>query len=1495
MNSSPLYLVFILTAFASLAQAVPPNHTFLGGEPFTRYELTLTEALPGGRDLTLHFGYQGGEIRQEWATVPGGDLVAERVDASALGAEDGRLTGEVDVWIHVDGVMYRGVYDLDFALGESVIEEAYTGHYAVRTSRRVYSTDELLVTPDQVRLFTYGDFVENTLSGRYEAPADDARPTAFTLHSGHLLVGSLSITRYITLSFEIDAGEVANVRVDHGRDSPSFTWSAEILEHDIAYIGDEVSGTVVMEITGGGPRTQDGIYTVSFEGVVSNNEVTGSFSSLLNGSPSQSSFLAGTATGLYEPENDRIYILDLKDGIESGLTLRLNLLYRDGAFVEGVALRPDVTHRFDVDVDGINVSAGGLDGTLRVYFPGGAIVAADHPFEVDYTLAANAEGAELAGSFSCIFGPVHPVGGSLSGQARDGLDLRTAYALDEALDWPAWNGPESNMAALRGGNYSLVENLHDARLLWRSEHVPPGRAQTTRYGESNISRYIERGGAAGGGSSPVVAHGMVFQYFFRPYGEELVGYPASEMADGNRTLGVEMWTVEAEDVVLAIDAATGATVWKTGVPGGRYHGWDGTGIAKGAYTAKAAAGYGRVYVHGSNNRTFGFNAHTGELLWTRSTGNRYAVALDGMAVFSGTHLRALDADTGATLWEIPNAGTDGASPLHWRHEGTSYIITGNGSGRVVCVKAETGAIQWELSGVGNNEYTMSVGEGHLLLNVGGLGGEPDRLGAYTITPQGAEFAWSLAGNYGHDARGGTIPVIKEGRVYFQSDGSTALMLDLASGEILATAGNNWNNGFTQWFDDRLIIQNDATHSDTPLNLFLADGASFSRLAPEWRPAFRDTSSYTPVLTSHAYSDGRLFIRGARGIYALDLRIPSEGEGPPVLEARAPAEISHDSAVVRAFLRDGASEINVTLHYGTTDGGTDPAAWENSTNLGTHALGGMAHTLAGLEDETTYFYRFRAENTEGVVWTAASGELTSGVVPPPDPPVILQGPEDKDAFFTGHAQFTVIAEGGEPMEYQWRHNGTALTDGTRVAGARSSVLVLSDLTPADAGEYDVVISNADGTVSSVAAVLALSEAVPPEIVQAPQGGSFEAGLTIELSVAAEGSAPFEFQWRRNGQALSDGGAVSGANSATLTINGVGLSHEGDYDVIVTNLVGQVVSGSARVLVFVLPPIDAVLAEWNFNHFESSDTTNGFGETIDADVGTGTLFVQSATTTGTNFRRDTGGGTDLNASADTPAGGSIELRRGERWNNGYLEFRFDMTGHEAAVLSFAYRTGGSLPSTATVEWSADGGGSYTEHSVLTNADYGSFTVVELDFSEIDDLNDVAEARVRLRYNADGGAASSGLSAAIDNVRVEARRSTSGYDEWRTARFGDIDDPAGAPGFDPLGRGIVNALEYALGLDHLVALRDGLPRALNGWEMRFTRRADLDLLLVIEATDELGAPFWDIIAVLEPGSAEWTGPAPVTEVPQGETHEVTVTHPSGPPARGERRFMRLRLQTP
>lgn len=95
---------------------------------------------------------------------------------------------------------------------------------------------------------------------------------------------------------------------------------------------------------------------------------------------------------------------------------------------------------------------------------------------------------------------------------------------------------------------------------------------------------------------------------------------------------------------------------------------------------------------------------------------------------------------------------------------------------------------------------------------------------------------------------------------------------------------------------------------------------------------------------------------------------------------------------------------------------------------------------------------------------------------------------------------------------------------------------------------------------------------PTIAQPPAGGAYFAGQSVSMTVGANGTQPFTYQWRRNGQVLSDGpsaaGAVSGADTGTLTIMSATIAAAGNYDVIVSNGCGGATSTLVGVNVAIL---------------------------------------------------------------------------------------------------------------------------------------------------------------------------------------------------------------------------------------------------------------------------------------------------------------------------------------
>lgn len=85
---------------------------------------------------------------------------------------------------------------------------------------------------------------------------------------------------------------------------------------------------------------------------------------------------------------------------------------------------------------------------------------------------------------------------------------------------------------------------------------------------------------------------------------------------------------------------------------------------------------------------------------------------------------------------------------------------------------------------------------------------------------------------------------------------------------------------------------------------------------------------------------------------------------------------------------------------------------------------------------------------------------------PLPPVITLMPQGQNASAGGSVTFAVTATGASALNYQWRHNGVDLP------GATSATLALNNVQAASAGNYSVLVWNADGAAVSSEAALAV---------------------------------------------------------------------------------------------------------------------------------------------------------------------------------------------------------------------------------------------------------------------------------------------------------------------------------------------------------------------------------------------------------------------------------------
>jgi hypothetical protein len=167
------------------------------------------------------------------------------------------------------------------------------------------------------------------------------------------------------------------------------------------------------------------------------------------------------------------------------------------------------------------------------------------------------------------------------------------------------------------------------------------------------------------------------------------------------------------------------------------------------------------------------------------------------------------------------------------------------------------------------------------------------------------------------------------------------------------------------------------------------------------------------------------------------------------------------------------------------------------------------------------------------------------------PVISAQPTSFTALEGASASFSVSATGTATLSYQWRKAGAA------ISGATSAAYTLPAVTGADAGNYDVVVSNSAGSVISSVATLTVSSppgATAPAITTQPAAQTATVGASASFSVVASGGS-LAYQWFKNGSAIGN------ATSSTYSIASVSSADAGSYNVTVSNSAGSATSSAA----------------------------------------------------------------------------------------------------------------------------------------------------------------------------------------------------------------------------------------------------------------------------------------------------------------------------------------------
>ncbi|MFW5690808.1 MAG: PQQ-binding-like beta-propeller repeat protein [Planctomycetota bacterium] len=345
-----------------------------------------------------------------------------------------------------------------------------------------------------------------------------------------------------------------------------------------------------------------------------------------------------------------------------------------------------------------------------------------------------------------------------------------------APDYPCWQGADGSASATAG---VALADPNQARLAWVCEEKIP---------ISYESGWSRAGWVRGGFASPVVADGRVYLYYFTPTGDK--------HGEGGRWKGeyggnTDITLIDADDVALCVDAATGEVLWKR-VMAGKATNWSVN--AAGAPHLTPCVADGRVYVVGNMGRIYCLDAESGKTLWENDLGEWTAVwqayedyclrtgvgmnhkqsadrilkelekanapelkalpnpgpnrgspaaglnfcptVADGVLVVASnggsSGLIGYDARTGKRLWTAGRRGT-ATSPISWRHGERTYILSQ--STKLTAHDPRTGKELWTAATGRGFGGSPVVGEGYAVTRRG------DTLTCLRLSPKGAKQVW----------------------------------------------------------------------------------------------------------------------------------------------------------------------------------------------------------------------------------------------------------------------------------------------------------------------------------------------------------------------------------------------------------------------------------------------------------------------------------------------------------------------------------------------------------------------------------------------------------------------------------------------------------------------------------------------------------------------------------------------------------------------------------
>jgi gliding motility-associated-like protein/uncharacterized repeat protein (TIGR01451 family) len=222
------------------------------------------------------------------------------------------------------------------------------------------------------------------------------------------------------------------------------------------------------------------------------------------------------------------------------------------------------------------------------------------------------------------------------------------------------------------------------------------------------------------------------------------------------------------------------------------------------------------------------------------------------------------------------------------------------------------------------------------------------------------------------------------------------------------------------------------------------------------------------------------------------------------------------------------------------------------------------------------------------------------------PFVVTEPVNQTACSGGSASFSVSATGSS-LTYQWRKGAVNLINGGNISGATTAVLTINPVTILDTSSFYNVIVNGAYAPADTSIFVSLKINTAAVITSQPSNQTTCAGSSASFSVTASGGS-LTYQWRKGLVNLVNGGNISGANSAVLIINPVGvLDTASNYNVVITGSCGgNVTSANAKLSISPPPVMNSVPNQVVCNNSPTATITFSGG-------GAGTVYSWSNSNT------------------------------------------------------------------------------------------------------------------------------------------------------------------------------------------------------------------------------------------------------------------------------------------